>query len=98
RSKRDWSSDVCSSDLVCKQCVLFLVAAVNRRPLSHRRRGGQVQEGGLTVCWRIRSVPGRGASVRGCCSGGCAWRRGPIPDPGARSEERRVGGGGWGWG
>src|SRR5699024_2102508 len=68
RSKRDWSSDVCSSDLDLIQAVLGcadLRGANNRITVGRRhRRGGCLRIGASSVQFALR-VAGVGEVVRG---------------------------------
>src|SRR5207253_3542586 len=89
RWPRDWSSDVCSSDLGngprgdVAEPALVRAAGLRRRALGRRAPGaGRARRG----------VRGRGAACRVRVVLMAAGRRGaPEPLRAARSEERRVG-------
>src|SRR5699024_11383947 len=81
-SKRDWSSDVCSSDLACS------LDAPSCR--ADRWTGGSVERACGVLSWAPGRWGGRDAAVQRC-----GRRRRIDAANGARSEERRVGKG-WG--
>src|SRR5206468_9038130 len=81
RSDRDWSSDVCSSDLVGKAQHVHVVYGANVAPAwSNRTR--RIHRSKLLVNHRKRAV-----STRGICFSHPCTRRSEL----SRSEERRVG-------
>src|SRR5690606_40109979 len=91
RFSRDWSSDVCSSDLIY---LVWLALAFGVRSWVQWRRTGDAGFRGAaldrgTVQWwaRLLFVAALVAGV----AGPIAALAGLPPLPGARSEERRVG-------
>src|SRR5207249_9328914 len=78
RSKRDWSSDVCSSDLVFQIPTAFSAGFMKDPPAQGTAVSSppNEQEGGLFATERIRPIGGKTA---------------PLGSKEGRSEERRVG-------
>src|SRR5690606_40190406 len=91
RFSRDWSSDVCSSDLYVEDLVDAFLACRERMPAL---RGGAFNMGGgpanavslLEVLERIGELTGRSPDIRHS-----DWRTGDQRYYVSRSEERRVG-------
>src|SRR5207245_8689255 len=84
RCYRDWSSDVCSSDLTSKQsCVPFSLGVAEPCPIAMLNR---LRRSRLGPTCRTRSGPRPvgGSSARARSSSRCPASR-------TRSEERRVG-------
>src|SRR2546429_6495862 len=76
RCSRDWSSDVCSSDLgAAKRCLLPFVLEVNAPLVCEQQRF----RGGMTCPWLARRIER------------LVWRGSDLVIAVSRSEERRVG-------
>src|SRR5206468_5139388 len=82
RSDRDWSSDVCSSDL-----LLFVAAATPARAELHitRDHGGYVEEYKAKYA-RVREK-GERVIIDGICNSACTLVLGIVPMNKIRSEE-----------
>src|SRR5207249_9613432 len=97
RSKRDWSSDVCSSDLRGHAYPLglgadFLTCLGGGR---HLRAGGSL-DGGLAVA-RVRTEDARRGELAQLVADHLLGDEDRDVLPPVRSEERRVGEGGGCW-
>src|SRR3989442_3952498 len=84
RCGRDWSSDVCSSDLRRSPTLTTTVRSTHRTSSTLSRRSSLVADG-VTL---ERHLPSR-CSHSACDPGGCL--AGPCARVSGRSEERRVG-------
>src|SRR5207249_6454565 len=91
RSKRDWSSDVCSSDLASRSTESDFPSAASEaspHPVDHASVCAAPQPGSwpddLPGC-RCPALPSGSETTASI-----QWLR-SLPEPGGRSEERRVG-------
>src|SRR5699024_11913732 len=96
RSKRDWSSDVCSSDLAHSSRRRSCYAKFRSPPLPRFRSVPPLSPRPLPLRGAVGTAAG---TVDGTTAGGVARASSSVVRPITRSEERRVGkGGDWGRG